>query len=58
MTRCGELVDIHVRDAEGRTVATVTRRTNQTLLVASTRCPPDRTRRSTKPLEQIALQHL
>ncbi len=26
VTRCGELVDIHVRDSSGRTVATVTRR--------------------------------
>lgn len=26
VTRCGALVDIHVRDAEGRTVATVARR--------------------------------
>lgn len=26
ITRCGPLVDIHVRDSGGRTVATVTRR--------------------------------
>ncbi|MFE2977484.1 hypothetical protein [Streptomyces sp. NPDC059258] len=26
ITRCGALVDLHVRDAEGRTVATVVRR--------------------------------
>lgn len=29
ITRCGALVDIHVRDAEGRTVATVTRRAGE-----------------------------
>lgn len=27
--RCGALVDIHVRDAEGRTIATVTRRAGE-----------------------------
>lgn len=29
ITRCGPLVDIHVRDSEGRTVATVTRRAGE-----------------------------
>ncbi|MFJ7061105.1 hypothetical protein ACIQVA_25840 [Streptomyces microflavus] len=29
VTRCGELVDIHVRDRSGRTVATVTRRAGE-----------------------------
>lgn len=28
-THCGELVDIHVRDRSGRTVATVTRRARE-----------------------------
>ncbi|MEV7844106.1 hypothetical protein AB0O50_08975 [Streptomyces cyaneofuscatus] len=29
VTRCGELVDLHVRDSSGRTVATVTRRAGE-----------------------------
>ncbi|MBB5934590.1 hypothetical protein FHS42_001637 [Streptomyces zagrosensis] len=29
ITQCGALVDIHVRGAEGRTVATVTRRAGE-----------------------------
>lgn len=29
VTRCGELVDMHVRDSSGRTVATVTRRAGE-----------------------------
>ncbi|MGW6061711.1 hypothetical protein [Streptomyces sp. NPDC055189] len=47
VTRCGELVDIHVRDSSGRTVATVTRelRAAQTLL-AGLRRNPKRTGRS------------
>lgn len=35
ITRCGALVDIHVRDAEGRTVATVTRRAGEAALLLS-----------------------
>ncbi|MGW2380221.1 hypothetical protein [Streptomyces sp. NPDC001658] len=33
VTRCGELVDIHVRDSSGRTVATVTRRAGEAALL-------------------------
>ncbi|WP_369376092.1 hypothetical protein [Streptomyces sp. cg36] len=41
ITRCGALVDVHVRDAEGRTVATVTRRAGEgALLLAGYRTPP------------------
>ncbi|GAA3856256.1 hypothetical protein GCM10023084_07680 [Streptomyces lacrimifluminis] len=35
VTRCGELVDIHVRDSSGRTVATVTRRAGEAALLLS-----------------------
>lgn len=35
ITRCGALLDIHVRDAEGRTVATVTRRAGEASLLLS-----------------------
>lgn len=35
ISRCGALVDIHVRDAEGRTVATVTRRAGDAALLLS-----------------------
>ena len=38
VTRCGALVDLHVRDSAGRTVATVTRRASDVaLLLAQTR---------------------
>ncbi|MEU5429012.1 hypothetical protein AB0H73_25945 [Streptomyces olivoreticuli] len=40
VTRCGALVDIHVRDVGGRTVATVTRRAGEVPLLLSR--PPDR----------------
>jgi hypothetical protein len=41
VTRCGELVDIHVRDSSGRTVATVTRRAGEAaLLLAGSRTEP------------------
>lgn len=45
VTRCGELVDIHVRDAEGRTVATVSRRAGEAarLLSSGYRVRPDLT---------------
>lgn len=33
VTRCGALVDLHVRDATGRTVASVTRRAGDTALL-------------------------
>ncbi|MFD9629813.1 hypothetical protein [Streptomyces violascens] len=33
ITRCGALVDIHVRDGEGCTVATVTRRAGEGALL-------------------------
>ncbi|MFI1099816.1 hypothetical protein [Streptomyces melanogenes] len=33
ITRCGALVDIHVRDRKGRTVATVTRRAGEGALL-------------------------
>ncbi len=33
VTRCGELADIHVRDSEGRTVATVVRRAGEAVLL-------------------------
>ncbi|MGX4737089.1 hypothetical protein [Kitasatospora griseola] len=40
VTRCGELVDVHVRDADGRTVATVTRRAGEAVaLLAGWRRP-------------------
>ncbi|MFE9569219.1 hypothetical protein ACFYMW_12075 [Streptomyces sp. NPDC006692] len=32
ITRCGALVDIHVRNAGGRTVATVARRAGESVL--------------------------
>ena len=39
ITRCGALVDVHVRDAQGRTVATVVRRAGETALLLSQRRP-------------------
>lgn len=42
VTRCGALVDIHVRDAEGRTVATVTRRAGDALPPPGPRSVTDR----------------
>ncbi len=35
ITRCGPVVDMHLRDAEGRSVATVTRRAGETALLLS-----------------------
>ncbi|MGW2860814.1 hypothetical protein [Streptomyces sp. NPDC001205] len=46
ITRCGALVDIHVRDREGRTIATVTRRAGEgALLLAGYRGPGGTNRR-------------
>lgn len=35
ITRCGALVDLHLRDSEGRSVATVTRLAGSTALLLS-----------------------
>lgn len=46
ITRCGLLVDIHVRDSEGRTVATVIRRAGDAAQLLAGHASKSSTRRS------------